>query len=188
MTATSTEIPGYVAGTWTIDPVHSEVSFTARHVMVSKVRGRFAMFEGEIVTASDPLASSVTATIDMTSIDTNNAHRDDHIRSADFFDVETYPTMSYHSTGIRRDGDGFLLDGELSLHGVTRPVQLQAELGGFGPDPWGGTRAGFSATAQINRREFGIDIDTPMDGGGVIVGDTITITLEIAAVLNEPTA
>jgi polyisoprenoid-binding protein YceI len=180
---TSTQIPGYRTGTWTIDPVHSDVSFSVRHMMVSKVRGRFATFSGELVTAENPLESSVTASIDLTSIDTNNAQRDEHIRSKDFFEVESFPTMTYRSTGVRQDDGDWIIDGELTLHGVTRAVPLAVELNGFGPDAFGGFRAGFSATAEINRRDFGIDISMPLDGGGVVVGDKISIELEIEAVL-----
>src|SRR5215217_6599923 len=111
------QIPGYVAGTWAIDASHSAVSFSVRHLMVSKVRGSFRTFEGTVVTAENPAESSVTATIDLSSIDTNNADRDTHIRSADFFEVEKYPTMTYRSSGVRADGDDFILDGELDLHG-----------------------------------------------------------------------
>ncbi len=182
---TAITVPGYVVGTWTIDPVHSDVSFTVRHMMVSKVRGQFTTFEGTVVTAEDPLQSSVTATIDLNSIDTHNEQRDNHIRSADFFEVEKHAHMTYRSTGIRQAGEDWLIDGELDLHGVTRPVQLKVELNGFTRDPYGGTRAGFSATAEINRRDFGIDISVPMDGGGVVVGDKISINLEIEAVLDK---
>ncbi|HEX6341094.1 YceI family protein [Umezawaea sp.] len=180
---TAIQIPGYVAGTWVIDATHSAVSFSVRHLMVSKVRGGFRTFEGTIVTAEDPAASSVTATIDLASIDTNNEDRDNHIRSADFFEVEKYPTMTYRSTGLRVDGDDYVVDGELDLHGVVRSVPLTVELNGFGPDPYGGTRAGFSATAEISRNDFGIDIHMPLDGGGVVIGDKIAISLEIEAVL-----
>src|ERR1700736_2279443 len=132
------QVPGYAAGTWTIDQTHSEVSFSVRHLMVSKVRGRFAQFEGQIVTAEDPLASTVHATVDLTSIDTNNVDRDNHLRTADFFDVETHPTMTYQSTGIHQDGEDFIVDGELTLHGVTRRVPLKVEVNGFQPNtPFG---------------------------------------------------
>ena len=133
--ATATVIPGYVTGTWNIDPVHSHVAFSVRHMMVSKVRGQFQRFSGEIVTAIDPLDSSVTAEVDLTSIDTGNPQRDDHIRSADFFEVETYKTMTFRSTGLRPEGDDHILDGELSLHGVTRPLTLSLEVHGFAPTP-----------------------------------------------------
>jgi polyisoprenoid-binding protein YceI len=182
-TGTATGIPGYVAGTWAIDPVHSEVGFAARHMMVSKVRGKFRTFSGQIVTGADPLDSSVTAEIDLASIDTGHDQRDGHIRSADFFDVENYPTMTYRSTGVRANGDGYILDGELTLKGVTKDVPLTLELNGFGPDPYGGTRAGFSATGEINRRDFGVNFHAVMETGGAVVSDKVTIHLEIEAVL-----
>jgi polyisoprenoid-binding protein YceI len=182
---TATQIPGYLVGTWTIDAVHSDVSFSVRHMMVSKVRGRFSKFEGQLVTTENPLESSVTASIDLTSIDTNNADRDAHIKSKDFFEVETYPTMTYRSTGLRADGEDFVLDGELTLRGVTKSVPLKLELGGFGPDAYGGQRAGFSATTEISRNDFGVDIHMPLDGGGVVIGDKISIHLEIEAILQQ---
>jgi polyisoprenoid-binding protein YceI len=184
MTSSAIEtIPGYIAGTWVIDPVHTDVSFVVRHMMVSKVRGWFDTFEGTIVLADDPLQSSVTATIDLKSINTGNEQRDNHIRSADFFEVETYPTMTYASTGVRRDGDDFVLDGDLTLKGVTKQVPLRLELNGFGPDGYGGTRAGFTATAQLNRRDFNVNFSAPLENGGVVVADKITILLEVEAVL-----
>jgi polyisoprenoid-binding protein YceI len=182
-TSTLTGIPGYVAGTWSIDPVHSDVGFTARHMMVSKVRGKFRTFSGELVTGGNPLDSSVTAEIDLSSIDTGSEQRDAHIRSADFFEVETYPTMTYRSTGVRRHGSDYILDGELTLKGVTKEVPLALELNGFGPDPFGGTRAGFTATGEINRRDFGVNFNAVMETGGAVVSDKITIHLEIEAVL-----
>ena len=182
-TSTLTGIPGYVAGTWSIDPVHSDVGFTARHMMVSKVRGKFRTFSGELVTGANPLESSVTAEIDLSSIDTGSEQRDAHIRSADFFEVETYPTMTYRSTGVRRHGSDYILDGELTLKGVTKEVPLALELNGFGPDPFGGTRAGFTATGEINRRDFGVNFSAVMETGGAVVSDKITLHLEIEAVL-----
>jgi polyisoprenoid-binding protein YceI len=184
MTSTIT-IPGYLVGTWNIDAVHSDVSFAVRHMMVSKVRGNFRSFEGQIVTAENPNDSYVTASIDLSSIDTANQQRDDHIRSADFFDVETYPTMTYRSTALKADGGDWLLEGELTLHGVTKSLPLKLELNGFTADPFGGQRAGFSATGELSRKDFGIDISLPMDGGGVVVGDKISINLEIEAVLAQ---
>ena len=183
MTETAVEIPGYVAGTWTIDPVHSEVSFVVRHMMVSKVRGRFDKFEGAIVTAPDPLQSSVTATVDLSSVNTGEPNRDNHIRSADFFEVESHPTLTFRSTGVRPDGDDFLLDGDLTIRGVTKPITLKLEVNGFGPDAYGGTRAGFTATGEINRKEFGVSFSSAMQNGGAVVSDKITIQLEIEAVL-----
>ncbi|HEY1641390.1 MAG TPA: YceI family protein [Streptosporangiaceae bacterium] len=180
---TLTQIPGYVTGTWSIDPVHSEVGFSVRHMMVSKVRGRFTEFSGEIVTAENPADSSVTAEISLASINTGNEQRDEHIRSADFFEVETHPTMTYRSTGVTVSDGDFAVEGELTLKGVTKSIPLHLELNGFGPDPFGGTRAGFTATTEINRRDFNVSFSAPMEGGGVVVSDKITIHLEIEAVL-----
>ncbi len=185
MTATTAieTVPGYLAGTWAIDPVHTDVGFVVRHMVVAKVRGRFTKFEGQIVTGENPADSSVTATIDLTSIDTGNQQRDDHIRSADFFEVETYPTMTYRSTGVRQDGNDLILDGQLTLKGVTKNVPLRLELNGFGPDAYGGTRAGFTATADINRRDFGVNFNAALETGGAVVADKIAIHLEVEAVL-----
>jgi polyisoprenoid-binding protein YceI len=187
MTATAVEIPGYVTGAWTIDPVHSEVSFVVRHMMVSKVRGRFDKFEGAITTAPDPLQSTVTATVDLGSVNTGNETRDNHIRSEDFFHIEKHPAMTFRSTGIRPEGENFLLDGDLSLRGVTRPVTFFLEVNGFGPDPYGGTRTGFSATTEINRNDWNVSYNGPIPGAssGMVLSDRVTINLEIEAVLNQ---
>lgn len=181
----SVEIPGYVAGTWAIDPVHSEVSFVVRHMMVSKVRGRFDKFEGTIVTTADPLSSTVTASVDLSSINTGQEQRDAHIRSADFFEVEKYPAMTFTSTGIKQGEEGFVLEGDLTLKGVTKAVAFDLEVNGFGPDAYGGTRVGFSAITQINRKDFGVSFDGPIPGvpGGAVVSDTITVNLEVEGVL-----
>ena len=176
-------IPGYLTGTWAIDPTHSEVGFSIRHLMVSKVRGRFTTFAGTLVTADDLLASSVEATIDLASIDTGNADRDAHVRGTDFFDVDQHPTMTYRSTGVRADGDTFVVDGELTLRGVTKAVPLALELHGFLADsPFGDTRVGFTATAEIDRNEFGIEFNSTLETGGVMLGQKVQVTLEIQAV------
>ena len=181
----SVEIPGYVAGTWAIDPVHSEVSFVVRHMMVSKIRGRFDKFEGSFVTAEDPKASTVTAEVDLESINTAQEQRDAHIRSADFFEVEKYPTMTFASTAIKAGEEGYILEGDLTLKGVTKAVAFNLELNGFGPDAYGGTRAGFSAETQIARSDFGVTFNGPIPGvpGGVAVSENVTINLEIEGVL-----
>ena len=143
-TLTTTEIPGYVAGTWNIDPAHSDVSLTVRHMMVSKVRGQFERFSGQIVTADDPLGSTVVAVVDATSFKTNNVDRDNHIRSADFLEVDKYPTLEFRSTGLRaRGAEAYALDGELTVHGVTRPVTFVLELNGFTKIPTGVPRRFF---------------------------------------------
>ena len=184
MTAATTEtgIPGYEAATWTIDPVHSEVGFSVRHMMVSKVRGRFTRFNGQLVTAEDPTQSSVTAEIDLSSINTGQEQRDEHIKSADFFEVETYPTMTYRSIGIKVEDGEYVLEGDLTLKGVTRAVPLKLELQGFGPDAYGGYRAGFTATGELNRRDFNVNFNAPMANGGVVVADKIQLHFEIEAV------
>jgi polyisoprenoid-binding protein YceI len=184
-TSTSTQIPGYVAGTWDIDPVHSDVSFTVRHMMVSKVRGRLGAISGQIVTAPQFTDSTVTASVDASSVDTGNAQRDGHIRTADFFEVETHPTWEFRSTAIRADGGDYVLDGELTIKGVTKPVSFDLEVNGFGPDAYGGTRAGFSAKTTINRSDFGVDISMPLDGGGVVVSEKVQVALEIEGVLRQ---
>ncbi|MEV8634157.1 YceI family protein [Streptosporangium sp. NPDC051023] len=185
------EIPGYVAGTWNIDPVHSEVGFTVRHLMISKVRGRFTAFEGQIVTGVDPLDSSVTAVIDLTSVDTGNAQRDAHLRSTDFLEVDKHPTMTYRADTVRWDGDAFVLDGELTLKGVTRRVPLNVEVNGFGPDPFApdplaGARVGFTATGEIDRTDFGVTFNSPIPGGeGLALGERVQIVLEVQAALQN---
>jgi polyisoprenoid-binding protein YceI len=176
---------GLRAGTWTIDPVHSEVGFSVRHLMVSKVRGTFNTFEGTIVVADDPLQSTVEVTIDASSLDTRDPNRDNHVKSADFLDVGTYPSITFRSTSVRLEGEDIKVDGELTAHGVTKPVTLTVEFNGAGPDPYGGQRAGFSAQTEINRNDFGVDLSMPLDGGGVVVGDRVKVTLEVEAILQQ---
>jgi polyisoprenoid-binding protein YceI len=180
MTTAITTLPGLTAGTWAIDPVHSTVGFSVRHLMVSKVRGTFNDFTGAITVAEDGTAS-VTAEIQVASIDTKNADRDAHIKSADFFDAEQFPTATFTSTGIRTKGDDYVVDGNFTLRGVTRPVELALEFNGVNPGMGHGPVAGFEATTVLNRKDFGISIDMPLEGGGAVVGDKITISLEIEA-------
>jgi polyisoprenoid-binding protein YceI len=182
MTTPAIAIPGYIAGMWDIDPVHSHVGFVARHLMVSKVRGRFDRFEGQIVTADDPLASSATATIDLNSVNTGNETRDDDLRSDNFFAAGTYPTMTYRATGIRLHGEDFLVDGELTVRGVTRPVSLKVEVNGFTTDSGGVTRAGFSATGEINRMDFGVCTNPPIVG---LASEKVHLEVEAEAVLRK---
>ena len=172
---------GIQAGTWTIDPSHSEVGFVARHLM-SKVRGVFTTFEGRIVTGTEP---SATATIDLNSIDTRDENRDAHLRSQDFFDVENTGPMTFTSTKVEEGGKALLVTGDLTLKGVTKPVTLDVEYFGSETDPWGGTRIGFEGTTQISRKEWGVDFNVPMDGGRLLVGDKIDITVAVQAVLQQ---
>ncbi len=189
MTQTSPpqSIPGYVAGTWDIDAIHSEVSFVVRHMVVSKVRGRFNAFRGTIITAENPVDSSVQATIEAASVDTNQEQRDAHVRSADFLDAENHPTLSFRSTALRPQGDGYDLDGELTIRGVTKPVTLDLEFNGIGPDLQGGTRVGFSAKTEINRQDFGVSYNGPIPGAdnAMVLSDKIGLNLEIEAVLRS---
>jgi polyisoprenoid-binding protein YceI len=182
MSTVTSPVSGISTGLWTIDPSHSEIGFSVRHLMVSKVKGRFADFEGTITIADDPLASSVQVSVDVSSIDTADAKRDEHLRSSDFFDVAEHRTMTFSSTSVHEDGDDYLVTGDLTLHGVTRPVELHVELNGVSPDPWGNTRIGFSAETEISRKDFGVDLEMPIDGGGVVVGDKVKVSLEVEAV------
>jgi polyisoprenoid-binding protein YceI len=183
--STAAQIPGLIAGTWEIDPVHSEVSFVVRHMVVSKVRGRFDRFSGTIVTDEDLARSSVNVLIDASSINTNEPTRDSHVRSADFLDVENFPNITFRSTAVRSEGGGFLIDGQLTIRGATRPVTLDVEVNGFTPDPYGGTRAGFSATTEINRQDFGVSYNGPIPGANnaMVLSDKVTLNLEVEAVL-----
>jgi polyisoprenoid-binding protein YceI len=187
MTAEAVQVPGYVAGKWNVDTVHSHVGFTVRHMMVSKVRGHFNIFDADVTTAEDPLQSTFTARVDLRSIDTGNEQRDNHIRSADFFEVETHPEMTYQSTGVKPDpdGEGFIVDGDLTIRGVTRQTPLKLEVEGFGPDPFGNTRSGFSLTGEINRNDFGVSYNGPVPGGGVAVSEKVQISVDIEAVLQK---
>ncbi|MFV8050205.1 YceI family protein [Mycobacterium sp. 48b] len=168
------------AGTWAIDPVHSSINFSVRHLMVSKVRGSFETFSGAVTVAEDG-TPSVSATIDVNSINTRNEQRDAHVRSADFFDAENYPTATFVSTSVRPDGDDYIVDGDFTLKGVTKPVALKLEYNGVNPGMGQGAVAGFEASVVLNRKDFGIDIDMPLETGGTVVGDKVTITLEIEA-------
>jgi polyisoprenoid-binding protein YceI len=177
MSTPTINIPGYVTGTWTIDPIHSDVSFIVRHLGVSKVRGQFNIFSGEIVTAEDPLDSTVNATIEAASFHTRMEQRDNHVKSEDFLHVEEHPELTFSSTGVRHDGENFLLDGDLTVRGVTKPVTLNLEINGFGEHPAGGPLLGISASTSISRKDFGV-----LGGAaGAMVSDKIEILLEIEA-------
>ncbi len=169
-----------LTGTWAIDPVHSSIAFAARHLMVSKVRGHFNEFSGAVVVAADG-TPSVNAEIAIGSIDTRNEQRDAHLKSADFFDAETYPTATFISTAVRENGEGYVLDGDFTLKGVTKPVSLNLEFNGVNPGMGHGEVAGFTASVVLNRKDFGIVIDMPLETGGVVVGDQVSITLDIEA-------
>ena len=167
-------------GTWAIDPAHSSINFSVRHLMVSKVRGSFGTFSGAVVVAEDG-TPTVSAEIAVDSLTTGNEQRDGHVKSADFFDVEKYPTATFVSTGVRADGDDYVLAGDFTLKGVTKAIELKLEFNGVNPGMGHGEVAGFEASVVLNRKDFGIDIDMPLETGGAVVGDKVTITLEIEA-------
>jgi polyisoprenoid-binding protein YceI len=181
-----TDLSALTPGTWNVDPVHSTVGFVARHLMISKVRGRFTDFSGTIEVAPDPLQSHLEATVNLASVDTGDAGRDAHLKNADFFDLDGggSPTMTFSSTGIKtEDDDGdYVLYGDLTINGVTRQVEFELEFEGVNGDPWGGTRAGFSAETEINRKDFGLEWNVALETGGVLVGDKVKVHLEIQAV------
>lgn len=177
-----TNLAGELEGTWEVDPVHSAIEFSVRHLMVSKVKGRFTRFQGTIVIGAEPGTSSVRASVDAASVDTHEPRRDGHLRSPDFLDVDHHPSIDFVSTSVRATDEGAELAGNLSVHGVTRPVTLEVEYNGTGPDPYGGIRAGFSATTELSRKDFGLEWNAALEGGGVVIGDRVRITIEIEAV------
>jgi len=185
MSVTTDMIPGYVAGTWTLDPAHSEVSFSVRHLAISKVRGTFEKFEVTVVTAENPEDSTLTASIDVASVNTNQAQRDEHLRTSDFFAVDEFPTMNFVSTGLRHDGEDFYLDGDLTLRGVTKPISIKGEFGGIITDGYGQTKAGASGTVKLNRKDFGVNWNAAIEGGGLTLGDEVTVTIEGQVVLQK---
>jgi polyisoprenoid-binding protein YceI len=176
-TSATTALP---TGTWAIDPTHSTVGFSVRHLMVSKVRGGFDTFSGAITVAEDG-TPSVRAEIAVDSINTRNEQRDAHLKAADFFDVENHPVATFVSTGVRPDGDNYVVDGDFTLKGVTKPISLNLEFNGVNPGMGHGEVAGFEASVVLNRKDFGVDFDMPLETGGSVVGEKVTITLEIEA-------
>lgn len=183
---TATALPqGLTPSTWSIDPSHTEAAFSVRHAGISKVRGGFADVTGTVVVGDTLEGSSVTATMPTRTISTGDAKRDEHLRSADFFDVDTYPELTFASTAVRATGDGYEIDGDLSLHGVTKPVTLTTDFNGTATDPFGNARVGFSATTQISRKDFGLTWNAALETGGVLVGDKISITLDVSAIKQD---
>ena len=170
--------------TWNIDASHSQVEFAVKHMMIATVRGRFADVKGTVVTDdSDPAAAEVDVVIDVNSIDTREARRDAHLKSADFFDAETFPRITFKSTRVTgAGGDQFKLVGDLTIHGVTREVTLDVTSEGRAKDPWGGERAGYSAVTRVNRKDFGLTWNQALETGGLLVGDEIKISLDLELV------
>lgn len=175
--------------TWTLDPAHSQIEFAVKHMMVTTVRGQFRKFEVEIdFDEEHPERSSVVAHIDASSIDTGMEARDAHLRSADFFDTESYPQLTFRSTSIAASRDGYRIDGDLTMHGVTRPVSLEAEIGGVVANLQGGRRAAFNAETRISRKAWGLAWNVALESGGFLVGDEIKISIDLAALQAEAAA
>ena len=179
--ATSTAIPASVV-TWKLDPAHSAAEFKVRHMMISNVKGSLTGLTGTLTeNTANPTSSSVEATIDVNTISTGDAQRDGHLKSADFFEAEKYPTMTFKSTEVKRKGEGeYAVTGDLTLHGVTRPVTFAVEgPSAPGKDPWGNTRIGLSATTKINRKDFGLAWNSALETGGVLVGEEVSLSLDV---------
>ena len=172
--------PAGLEGTWTIDPAHSSINFSVRHLMISRVRGAFGTFSGDITVSGDDTAS-VSAEIAVDSVNTGNDERDAHLKSAAFFAVEQFPTAAFNSTGVRNERNGYVLEGDFTLKGVTKPISLGLEFNGINPGMGRGAVAGFHASVVLNRKDFGIDVNMPLETGGVVLGDKVTVTLEIEA-------
>ena len=169
-------------GVWNVDPAHSGLNFTVKHLMVSKVRGRFQSFSGTIVIDEEAVKSSVNATAQVSSIDTNDNARDEHLRTGDFFDAEKFPTIELRSTKVEKKGSDYILHGDLTIKDVTKSVAFDLEFEGVGKDPWGNVKAGFSASAEINRKDFGLEYNAILETGGVLIGEKVKIELDIQAV------
>ena len=176
------------ADVYDIDVAHSQVGFTVKHLGISTVPGKFEKFSGTItLTREDPAAAKVEATIDATSIDTGVETRDKHLKSPDFFDVARFPELKFVSTKNSPLKDGrFVMEGKLTMHGVTKPVKMDVQFGGKAKDPWGGERAAFTASTTINRKDFGVSYNKVLDNGGLMVSDEVNITLQIEAVKRTP--
>jgi polyisoprenoid-binding protein YceI len=179
-----TDLSALTPGTWNVDPAHSTVGFVARHLMITKVRGRFTDFSGVLEIAPDRLQSRVEASVNLASISTGDESRDAHLRSADFFDVDGggSPTMTFASTGIKEDDGDYVLFGDLTINGVSRQVEFALEFEGVNTDPWGNTKAAFSAETEINRKDFGLEWNVALETGGVLVSDKVKVQLDIQAV------
>jgi polyisoprenoid-binding protein YceI len=170
-------------GTWNLDTSHTEIGFVVRHAGISKVRGQFTEADATLVVGESLATSSVEATVKTASFDSNDDNRDGHVKSADFFDVEQFPHMTFKANQVQGTPEEFKLGGELTIKDTTKPVTFDVEFGGMAVDPFGSTRAGFSASTQISRKEFGITWNAALEAGGVLVGDKVTITVDAAFVL-----
>ena len=176
---------GVTQGIWTLDMAHSEIGFTVRHAGISKVRGRFNDASAEAHVADSLANSTLRAVVKTASFDSGDANRDAHVRGADFFDVQQYPEMTFKATKVDGDGDDYTLTGDLTIRGITKPVELEVEFSGVVVDPFGATRAGFTAETEISRKEFGLTWNAALEAGGVLVSDKVKISLDAALVKQE---
>jgi len=185
MTNGIAQIPGFIAGTWKLDPNHSDVGFVVGHLVMSKVHGRFDAFSGTVVTDEDLARASVSVSIEAASVDTHLAVRDNQVRSADFLDAEHFPNITFESTAVRDEAGRYFVDGNLTIRGTTRPVTLDLTVNGFSPDTFGAIRVSFSATTTINRIDFGVSFNAPIPGlkNAMLLSDTVAINLDVEAVL-----
>jgi len=171
------------SGLWTIDPTHTTIGFSARHAMVAKVRGRFSAFSGTLnLDGANPAASRAELTIETASITTENTDRDGHLKSADFLDVENFPTITFTSTSVQPQGSAFVVTGDLTIKGTTHSVPVTFELLGVGVDPWGGTRIGFEGETEISRKDFGLTWNVALETGGVLVSDSVKLQFDVEAI------
>ena len=190
MTNGIAQIPGFIAGTWKLDPNHSDVGFVVGHLVVSKVHGRFDAFSGTVVTDEDLARASVNVSIDAASVNTHLPVRDNQVRSADFLDAEHFPSITFASTAVRDEAGRYFVDGDLTIRGATRPVTLDLTVNGFSPDTFGATRVSFSATTTIDRNDFGVSFNAPIPGlkNAMLLSDAVAINLDVEAVLQSDSA
>jgi polyisoprenoid-binding protein YceI len=176
---------GLTPGIWTLDMSHSDIGFTVRHAGISKVRGRFTDASATAHVRDSLKDSSLHATVKTASFDSGEPNRDAHVRGADFFDVENFPEMTFRATGVEGDGEDYTLTGDLTIRGITKPIELEVEFTGVAVDPFGATRAGFSAETEISRKEFGLTWNAALETGGFLVSDKVKINLEAALVKQD---
>ena len=182
-TTNTTAIPtGLTSGTWALDASHTEASFTVRHAGISKVRGSVAVTGGSLVVGDDLEGSSVSVTLDPSTVTTGDANRDGHLKTGDFFDVEKFGEWTFVSTSVHADGGDYVIVGDLTIHGVTKSVELATEFNGTAVDPYGNVRAGFEATTTISRKDFGLTYNAALEAGGVLISDKVVISLDVSAI------
>ena len=181
-TATTTLPAGLTTGTWAVDASHTEAAFTVRHAGISKVRGTVAVTDGTVTVGEDLASTSVSVTLDPSTVSTGDANRDGHLKSGDFFDVEKFGQWTVVSTEVREAGSSYVIAGDLPLHGVTQPVELETEFNGTAVDPFGNQRAGFEASVTISRKDFGLTWNAALEAGGVLVSDKVVIALDVSTI------